>query len=261
MLNLKQGLLYPNLVYFQNDTHPDPRETNSLFKLDWSKKEYAYHEAPVSSEDQDFLTALPKGYDGWIRDMVFSLNQEYLREIEHCTKMSHYEWTRNRSFDTIIRDACLEPAASYIWTAFYLLADCVWSLEANKFYNWSNSDKILIAHALAYKFWRNQIGHGLVKDHAKIPRLEETQKILIAYRPVTENTLETIQEISYFLIAIEQHETKIYEAHAKRVSGDETPSSVHEPTVQVRPGKARGSSRSDSSRGAGVGADKRGKRH
>lgn len=120
--------------------------------------------------------ALPGKYHDIVRSLTFALSGSYHREIKHFAQLYLLERLRERKFDTVIRDMCLETAAAAINCAFKLLADCLYD-EKTK--GWLREDvkgdnvytKSLARHLLMYEFWSGSVGRGLVWDHAEMPKL------------------------------------------------------------------------------------------
>jgi len=130
--------------------------------------------------------------------MIFAIPQTYMTEIHRCVHLALFEWGTNRPFDIMIRKICLEPAISYIFVSFRLIADCLYDKKTNYFYR--GEDKIFATQAMLYKFWSFQTGCGLIKKHAHFERLN------------TENN--TVKE---FLKIINEHEKKFLE-HRPEIS-------------------------------------------
>lgn len=221
MLSLKDGLIYPKIVHLYDlDLKHLPR---SVYRLDWSAQETAKKHMPPpydsidgrvtpslseydgnSERAQQWLPALPPRYDNFVKGLTFAINPKYFSEIRRMATMSHMEWTMERPFDTMIRDICLRPAIEYIFTAFRLLSDCVVDLGRQRWYR--GNDAILIPYAMAYKFWRNQTGYGLVMDHAMIPELQHRLPWL---------SESTRMEVEEFLKVLEEHQELIAIRHDK----------------------------------------------
>lgn len=149
-----------------------------IFRLDWDSvdsykvKEYTKWKTEhwEGCEDIGHPDTLPERYDMEVKKLHFLLNHNYKTEIEHFSRLFVNEMTRSRKFDTCVRERCLSPAVSAIGTAFYLLSDCIWSVESGAWFRgpW----KRIYQHLLAYKFWRCYTGRGLVWEHARLHRLE-----------------------------------------------------------------------------------------
>lgn len=139
----------------------------TIFELNWKNVDTI-----KSSKSALKRSTLPAQYDERVSSLRYMLKSDYVSEINHFTQLFLLEWNRNRKFDTMVRDACLEPAIAAINAAFYLLSDCVYD-DANK--QWFKEDNLLdrliIRCLLKYKFWRDFTGSGLVRGHAEIHRL------------------------------------------------------------------------------------------
>ena len=207
------SLIYPTLYYYNDYKTQTDNKKHQLYKLDWNKKEYSCHEIPHTSDDTDYLSALPEPYDSWTTDLIFSIPENYMAEIQRMAHTSRMEWTHRRKFDTMIREICLGPAIEYIWVIFRLLADCSYDIQTGYFDR--RVERILIPYALAYKFWRNQTGHGLVIDHSKINELERKLEFSLYW---VDDQQKTVDCITQFVSKIKQHEKLIDQDHTRKYS-------------------------------------------
>lgn len=175
MLHLS-NLLFPSLVRknettFKALSNPSMTKTTTVYSLDWSKideiKQIRFKEDKLDV----FPGTLPQEYDIWVKERLFSIPIHYLDEIRNSARKAALEWNTERRFDTLIRDICLEPAISYVYKAFRLLADCSYDQKTN-YYDRSNN-KCFLHHAMLYKFWVFQTSRGeLAYDYSKIKSLE-----------------------------------------------------------------------------------------
>lgn len=156
-----------------------------LYRLDWSGKDAVVkqrqaqrrqmvkerHGVEVEEEEGKEPTKLPDLYETMLDRARFAVPPLYEREIMHCIAMAQAEWTVNRSFDTIIREACLKPAIAYVETAFMLLDDCMHDPERKR----DEHPLFIIGQsAMLYRFWLGQCGGGNYQRHAKIDRLRDS---------------------------------------------------------------------------------------
>ena len=61
-----------------------------------------------------------------------------------------------------------------MWSALWLLADCAYDPE-NKYYI-KTPTKIILPHAMAWKFWQHQTGRGLLWGKARMDDLDNRIK-------------------------------------------------------------------------------------
>ncbi len=149
----------------------------NIYLLDWSYKEKSIKEylerwAADWNKDFEYVETFPKEYDGWLKDLRFKPNDDYLKEIEHETKLGMQEWNRHRGLDTVIREYILKAATQHFTNAFYLLADCICDEEGK----WVRTHRHLALSAMLYKFWEGQTGRGLVAQHSQFEIIQELSK-------------------------------------------------------------------------------------
>jgi hypothetical protein len=169
----------------------DKPKSHTLFVLGWDLVdefkagqyirwvEMHWKEKFPSALKDKFPATLPPRYDTIIKGLVFALPQKYHSEILHFTQLYYTERHRARSFDTTVREMCLQVSQAAINCAFKLLADCVYDAEKQTWFREdAEVDKHLIQCLLMYKFWRGATGDGLVWDHAALDKLEESAAFL-----------------------------------------------------------------------------------
>lgn len=194
MLALNFSLLFPRFspqgeVSFKSWS--DSQKTTDTYKLDWDtidniKKERYNRNI---NKESPYPGTLPELYDNWVKNMIFAIPNTYKAEIRRCTHLALLEWGTNRPFDTMIREICLEPAISYIYVSFRLIADCLYDKEANYFYR--GEDKAYATQAMLYKFWSFQTGSGLIKKHARFENLNHENNIVQDFLEVINKYEET----------------------------------------------------------------------
>ena len=219
MLSYTSALYFPKLSYLENVRFGSWGNTTKpggycpLYRLDWTKKDQKCeddHEKWLRqcSPTRDFPLhpCLPDYIDAWLKNQKFAIPHHYMDEIRRNSKRGLEEWGMERSFDTNIREFCLKPAIAHIYTAFYLIADCAYDNAENYFYR--GDDKIIIPHALAYRFWAHQTGRGCVRDHAYFSKLEHWAAI----DPMVEASMPSFatqaKECRTFLQEMKEHEEK-----------------------------------------------------
>lgn len=210
MLTVSRSLIFPKLVYLDRTEFPSWKDLGTkkgtdVFKLDWSEKaqrdqlKFAEWRKSHGIDVTSPIQYLPEPYESWSENLKFAIPRKYLDEIRRMSQLGLLEWNLPRSFDTVIREMCLEPAIAFIKCAFKLIADCVYDTEKKYFYR--GDDKILVSHCLLYKFWSHQTGRGLVQDHSDCIRLEQSLKWL------TDQKHKAV--IADFLTAIKKHEDEM----------------------------------------------------
>ena len=223
MLDMHNKLSFPRLQYVKKSVLIKKRYENvsphtnkdqweeigeeakpvSLFKLDWSN-----HRTRYLKDD----LALPKEWGKHFDDLLFVLNKSYLNEIHRQSEMAFTEWARSRSFDTMIRDVCLEPVTAHIWVAFRLICDCIFDDE-RKYYREHDWVRNLSANALVYRFWHGQTGDGLLWYKSKMDKVEEFVNMSKASSCMGEAVRsKTISFLHY----LKEHEKKRMDKHAKK---------------------------------------------
>ena len=240
MLNIKKINLnyYPRLIHlgdaeFKSRVQkkqllpPVPVKVSikPLFKLDWEPVDKLKIEQYLKWRDQYWSEAkefwpkkvpetLPKEYE-WVSDLTYAIPKSYQDEIEHFTALSIVEWSRKRSFDTVIREMCLDVREKAINCAFKLIADCIYDEEKK---GWARSNKFLTKHLLMYKFWREVTGRGLVYDHAEFERIEwlaNTDSDLVS-RKESEEARKCIDRIKEW----EEEQEELCSFKRLRIKGD-----------------------------------------
>lgn len=174
-----EGLVFPKLVVVDYEA-----KNAVLYRLDWSGKDAVVeqrdvrrrqmvrkrHDVEVEEEEGRAPTRLPEPYETMLDAARFAVPPHYEREIQHCIAMAQAEWAVNRSFDTIIREACLKPAIAYVETTFMLLDDCLHDPERKRD---EHPLYIIGQSTMLYRFWLGQCGGGNYQRHAKIDRLRD----------------------------------------------------------------------------------------
>lgn len=210
MLRFYHQLFFPTLrrigdVNFKVWPSSSSTKTTDLYKLDWSSKDNACkrkHEAWVRKQYPDkevlFFATLPEKYENQIQDLKFAIPTHYLKEIRENVRKGLMEWTRERIFDSRIREICMEPAISFLRVAFELLADCTYDDKENYFYR--GNDKILIPYMMLYRFWTYQTSKEGVWYNSGCDRLQNlTQKETIVndFISTIRNEYESVVDKAY----------------------------------------------------------------
>lgn len=172
MLSNFKGLIFPKLKY-QKSVYLKGKKENevSLFTLDWKTFDeklcdsirYWWDTCGQGKEGVLFpgmQPQLPESY-GYVRDQIYALSPNYLKEIRRVSCMSVLEWNLHRGFDTIIREECLKPAQAFVKTGFMLLSDCVYDTHSNYFNRQASNNRIINTSVLTYLFWVHQVGRGM----------------------------------------------------------------------------------------------------
>jgi hypothetical protein len=214
--------ILPKLVFVENTKF---KEKTSLFKLDWTYKEkilarehLEWLEENWPDSKRTYVEAFPAEYRKWLDEKVFAISVDYLDEIRHESQLGMEEWNRNRGFDTVIREGCLNPAISHFRTAFYLLADCCYDQKLKK---WDHNRYVLLP-ALLYRFWVGETGIGLIADFAEVSKLKRL--VNLETNKGTNFTCSALEhkEIQKFIDAIDKTEREIRENHDNVFSNDKT---------------------------------------
>lgn len=192
MLGMERSLLFPILRFEREATlsRPEPAtasnngRTVALFKLDWAKldrQKLSRHEEWKTrcgvvelDKEHEFpcLRTLPEPWDSEVLGYHFALSNEYHEEIRRNARQADLEWGQHRRFDTNIREMLLGPAIEHVWSAFYLLADCVYNPDTKWWYR--HRHPRMMASLLSYRFWLSQTGDGMVRVHSKVDDLPKS---------------------------------------------------------------------------------------
>jgi hypothetical protein len=177
MLNFHNVLHFPRLVWVNKITFTSANSKQcSVYKLDWEKfdqvmyDQWAEWKKNAQSSKLEWKYALEPEYERILHETRFALPKSYLDEIHRMCTQAMVEWNMERSFDTNIREMCLEPAICFIKCAFKLLSDCIYDPEKN-YYSRNYDQDLLVPHILMFRFWQHQTGRGLVENHADFDHL------------------------------------------------------------------------------------------
>lgn len=219
-----QGLIFPKLR-FLSEVQIGKHETEAcVYSLDWAKKKEIIRERHErwwerhwadshGKEPPPCLLGLPEPWETWAEALQFALSSEYGREVRRCSQAARFEWSAERHFDTVIREACLKPATAFVETAFMLVADCVYDPETSYFSR--DSRRGVVRAALLLKFWIGETGRGLYLRNAGIWRLEEN----LAKESLGHRSDEERAETSAFVSAVREHLASYEEARRKHGGG------------------------------------------
>jgi hypothetical protein len=169
-----------------------------LYKLDWGLvdsykanqyrtwvQDHWHNRFPKELEGQHPGT-LPPILDQVICSLTYAIPPAYHREVTHFSQLYYMDRLRQRPFDTVIREMCLNVSQAAINCAFKLLADCICDIATASHGKLSKSgrwfrriatelgtlDKWVIQCLIMYKFWRGATGHGLTWDHAELDKID-----------------------------------------------------------------------------------------
>jgi len=163
-------------------------------------------------------STLPDVYDSYISGLEFAIPKSYMDEINYFSQLFVSDRMRNRPFDTIIRDMCLQASTAMINCAFKLLADCIYDKVKLCFWRGDETlDKWSAKSLMMYKFWRLFTGRGLVFEHACLDHLqkyaernrEEPNELCVRYTEVldTIKRFEKDQEKFWSFCTVENSQT------------------------------------------------------
>lgn len=176
----------PRLIH-QNKEATVYKQTLSLYQLGWDEVDKYKHDEHVKwfdtywrskvKEPESWPTdTLPAKFDKHIKSLVFAIPYNYLREINHFTQLFITERLRERGFDTCVRDRCLTVSAEAINNAFYLLCDCQYDEQREK---WARGyQKRIDEYLMRYKFWHGYTGRGLLFEKSGLDELERYADLL-----------------------------------------------------------------------------------
>lgn len=195
-------MIFPELKLIKR--HKIKGKYINQYKMDWSNnKEYIlswqkswisnyrhidkdivdYYFDEILSEDMINEYLFPPEYQHILDDFSnIAITDTYFKEIKHFEDLAKSEWSRDRHFDTCIREGCLSVAEECVDRYFFLLLDCHYiynkdigmDYSHNKFYEKGKSeypgdkyDHTTLGHSMIkplwlYRFWKHQTGGGLV---------------------------------------------------------------------------------------------------
>lgn len=233
MLRLTHPLYFPQIsrigeTHFKSWSENDSEKTVNIYKLDWSQidkfKKENFYKHIANSSDEKYFGSIPEPYDSWVQDLQFVVPRDYLEEIRKCSKKAAMRWGNEYPFDTMIREICLEPAISFVNVAFRLLSDCLYDSETNYFSR--DSSRKIVTQALLYKFWRDQTGRGLVRDHAYFDKLNKMMKYVLEDKNQDKERNKLVSIIRDFLKVIDKFEEETNEYYERRNTIQECGSNV-----------------------------------
>jgi hypothetical protein len=161
-LHERNSLIFPRMV------EEDQVDRKILYSLDWAKQRQVLRSMDTRERRDELV---PPDYLPWFYDLQFLVSPSYRIEVRRCVKMATLEWDRPLPYDTGVRETCLETAAAFVHTAFYLLADCAVQPETRATW-YKRKDRILVLPCLLIYFWQNQTGRGLTWGKAGLDVLK-----------------------------------------------------------------------------------------
>ena len=190
MLGLnKQSLLFPRLVYLRDEelvrepflasdsNPPIPnakpgkmvrplKQRTRIYKLSWEditakKQERAHdnYERMPNPEMTPFThpPCIPRSYAARMDVLEFSIQDTYMKAINHCCRQAMMEWEHPYPFDTCIREHCYIASKAFVESAIHLLADCIYDPET-RYFNRDFETKVVFEQTALLRFWRYQMG-------------------------------------------------------------------------------------------------------
>ena len=154
------SLVFPRLKHIKEVKFSRGSKKSHLYELDW------YNLDKLNPK----LRSLPEKYDKMIRGMRFALSDNYLKGIQHFSKLALQERNRSWGYDTCIRENCLKVSQSSVETAMMLLADCAFDEEMDYWYPYEKG-KLFLKPLMIYKFWAFQTGRGIVRSKSGVDNL------------------------------------------------------------------------------------------
>ena len=184
---------FPDLVILDevpNENKTGDFKTLLLCKLDWTNldnqkikrsKDWIsqFLLSDRNSDEEKILQLILDEYD-WHSELYpnqfkkvlslldsFKMPKSYYEEIKHFECLALREWNRKRPFDTNVREECLSVAIEAISIYFYLIKDSLYIF--NKVEDYSPEILQIIECVSLFRFWKGQIGSGLVSDRSLKP--------------------------------------------------------------------------------------------
>lgn len=187
--------------------------------------DYAYNDQVVVHNTSP--PTLPAKYDDKVKELTFTLPHDYRIEVEHFTRLFLSEHTRNRGFDTCVRDRCHSTAVSAIGNAFYLLSDCLYNQETEGWYR--GPFKRVYQYLIAYKFWSGFTGRGMCWEHSGLDKLQATlamildDKKCLPFCPDPSRDAEVYSEVIAVMKQYEEELEEFYKYTAIKVPAVKSP--------------------------------------
>jgi hypothetical protein len=192
---------FPDLIILDevpNENKIGDFKTLLLCKLDWtsldnhkikrSKEWISQFLLENRNKDEDRILKLILDEYNWQEELYpnqfnnilsfldsFEIPKSYYEEIKHFENLALNEWNRRRPFDTAVRDECLSIAIESVYLYFYMIKDALMIYNRRV----DNSEILhIIESVLLFRFWKGQIGSGLViqralKNISKFKHLKE----------------------------------------------------------------------------------------
>ncbi len=103
----------------------------------------------------------------------FKMPINYYNECSYLKNSAITEWNREKRFDTIVREALLEPAIAYIESYFHIICDSIFMYNLQLFKKDEKAlqqrtirDKYKLITLLLFRLWKHQTGSGLILNHS-----------------------------------------------------------------------------------------------
>jgi hypothetical protein len=212
MLSHYNRLLFPRLRHLGEAKleHPSGKHghTRGLFQLDWQGCDAIKLDDHIKwvrdqhpDKDLPFVNTLPPIIDETVKNQFFALDEQYLNSIRSHSQAARDIWGARYSMDTMARDRAMQPAEALVHSALWLLADCAYDPEAK--YYIRTPTKIILPHAMAWKFWQYQTGRGLLWRKARLYDLEDR----------VEGSPDVIEMTEGFISRMMEHQDELYAAY------------------------------------------------
>lgn len=216
MLSHYNRLLFPRLRYLGEAKleHPSGKHgsTRGLFQLDWTQCDSIKLDDHVKwardhhpEKDLPFVNTLPPIIDETVKSQFFALDEPYLKAIRSHSRMARDVWGNRYSMDTMARERAMQPADALVHSALWLLADCAYDPETK--YYIRTTTKIILPHAMAWKFWQHQTGRGLLWRKARLDDLEDRRGHLGNDSPDFKAMIDD------FISRMREHQDELYAAY------------------------------------------------
>jgi hypothetical protein len=213
MLRFSKNLLFPalkpqKLISFKNQNAQIRIYTLDWIAIDKIKEERWADNLNCFPPVTPFPGTLPAELGGIVNNQSYAIPDDFMQEIRLCSLKAAEEWSRQTpTFKPNLLSTSINPAISFILTAFNILSDCAYDPVTNYFSR--TPIKNALPYILAYKFWAFQINHNILERYSGLKDFDFELKNL-------EKTDSTIHmELMKYYQSLRNHVEKLIKERVK----------------------------------------------